>query len=111
MKIIKKYELSGVPLLLDQGKFTENQFYVSGFPSNLGIVDVRLNKLASEYSFKQGAITTLADSINDQEVVATGDRDGNCNLFDLRTKRSRISWLAHSFKTNISKPRGIVGIF
>lgn len=47
MKLIKKYELPGVPLLIDRGKFTENQFYVGGFPSLLGIIDTRFNKLCS----------------------------------------------------------------
>jgi len=56
-------------------------------------------------------VTCTTDSLFDQYAVATGDRDGHCNLFDLRTKKSRISWEAHSAKTSISKPRGVVNIF
>jgi WD40 repeat protein len=111
MKLIKKYELKGVPLHLDRGKFTEHQFYVGGFPSLLGIVDTRLSKLASEFTLKQGAIVCTTDSIYDQCALATGDRDGSCNIFDLRTKKSRIAWQAHDAKTSISKPRGVVKIF
>lgn len=111
MKVIKKYDLPSVPLLIDRGKFSMNQFYLGGFPSLLGIVDIRLNKLASEFNMKGGAITCIADSIYDQNVVASGDRDGNCNLFDLRTKMSRLSWQAHPAKTSISKPRGVINIF
>lgn len=92
MKLIKQYPLKGVPLLLDQGKFTEHQFYVGGFPSHLAITDTRLSKLASDFDLKKGAITCVSDSINDEHAVATGDREGNCSIFDLRTKRIRIGW-------------------
>ena len=84
MKLIKKYELQGVPLIIDQGKFTEHQFYTGGFPSILSIVDTRLSQMASSTNFKKGAVSCLADSIYDQSAVTTGDREGNCNLFDLR---------------------------
>ena len=43
--------------------------------------------------------------------MATGDRSGNCNLIDLRLKKTRITWSAHNFKTNVSQPRGVVSLF
>lgn len=47
MKVIKKYNLNGVPLMIDQGKFTSSQFYVGAFDSSLFIADMRLNKMAN----------------------------------------------------------------
>lgn len=111
MKLIKQYTLRGVPLLLDQGKFNEYQFYVGGFPSDLAIVDTRLSQVASDFNLKKGAVTCTSDSIHDNQAVAVGDRDGYCSIFDLRTKKNRIEWQAHGSKTSVSKPRGIVGIF
>ena len=111
MKLVKKYELQGVPLHIDKGKFTDNKFYLGSFPSQLSIVDIRLSKLASEFNTKQGAVSCSFDSLFDQQAVAVGDRDGNCQIFDLRSKRSRVSWQAHSAKTSISKPRGVVKVF
>lgn len=111
MKLVKKYELPGVPLLVDVGKFNENQFYVGGFPSMLGIIDTRMVQMASEFHFKQGALTCATDSLYNQHTVATADREGHCNMLDLRSRKSRVSWTAHSSKSSISKPRGVVGLF
>lgn len=111
MKVVKKYNLKGVPLLLDQGKFTEHEIYLAGFPSTLAIVDIRMNNLAVEIDLGQGAVTVVADSIYDQHVVATGDREGFCNLLEMRTRRPRTTWKAHSVKGNMSRPRGVLGMF
>lgn len=97
--------------MIDQGKFTQSQFYVGGFDSSLFVADSRLSKMATEIKLKQGAVTCICDSLYDDNAVAVGDRDGNCNIIDLRTQKVRISWLAHEVKTNMSKPRGVLGIF
>jgi hypothetical protein len=47
MKLIRKYCLNGVPLMIDQGKFTSSKFYVGGFDSSLFIADMRLSKMAT----------------------------------------------------------------
>lgn len=110
MKIIKKYELSGVPLMIDQACFAENSFYVGSFKSNLSVFDTRMAKASSEYVLNKDAITTVADSIFDQNSIAVGDRGGIASIIDMRTKKVRISWVAHEAKTSLSKPRGIVKI-
>lgn len=66
--------------------------------------------MASEIKLKQGAVTCLYDSLFDDDSVGVGDRDGNCSILDLRSQKVRISWLAHEVKTNMSKPRGVLGI-
>lgn len=111
MKLIKKYEVPGVPLMLDEGKNTESKFYAGTFKSNLFIFDVRMAKAANEYILNSDAVTCIADSIFDESAVAVGDRAGVANLIDLRTKKIRVSWSAHNAKTHLSKPRGIVNIF
>ena len=95
MKVIKKYNLNGVPLMIDQGKFTSSQFYVGGFDSSLFIADMRLSKMATQIKLKQGAVTCIYDSLYNDNAVAVGDRDGHCNIIDLRSQKVRASWLAH----------------
>lgn len=70
-----------------------------------------MNSLPVEINLGQAAVTAVADSIYDQHVVATGDRDGFCNLLEMRTRRPRTTWKAHSAKGNMSCPRGVLGIF
>jgi WD40 repeat protein len=110
MRLFKKYELAGVPLVLDQGKCTENSFYVGSFKSNLSILDLRMAKAASEFVLNTDAITCVTDSINDQNAIAVGDRAGNASIIDLKTKKIRVTWTAHSAKGHLSKPRGVVNI-
>lgn len=110
MKLLKKYQLSGVPLVIDQGKSIDNNFYVGSFKSILSIFDLRMAKVANQYSLKTDAVTCVTDSIYDQHAVAVGDRGGNASIIDLRTKKIRISWLAHNPKTHLSKPRGVVNV-
>lgn len=111
MKVIKKYNLDGVPLMIDQGKFTSFQFYLGAFDSSLFIADMRLNKMAKEIKLKQGAVTCIYDSLFDTNAVAVGDRNGFCNIVDLKSQKIRATWSAHEVKTNMSKPRGVLGIF
>ena len=97
--------------MIDQGKFTSSQFYVGAFDSSLFIADMRLNKMANQIKLKQGAITCIYDSLFDSNAVAVGDRNGHCNIIDLKSQKVRASWLAHEVKTNMSKPRGVLSIF
>lgn len=110
MKLFKKYELGGVPLVIDQGRCIDNNFYVGSFKSNLSIFDLRMAKAANQFSLKTDAVTCVTDSIYDQQAVGVGDRGGYASVLDLRTKKIRISWLAHNPKTHLSKPRGVVNI-
>jgi len=50
MKLIKKYQLPGLPLVIDQGKLADHLFYVGGFPDALIIIDDRLSTLATKLS-------------------------------------------------------------
>lgn len=49
--------------------------------------------------------------MNDEGAVGVGDRGGGVSVVDLRTRRLRVSWLAHPPKTHLSRPRGVVALF
>jgi len=51
------------------------------------------------------------DSVYDDYSIGVGDRSGNVSIMDIRNERMKIEWLAHEPKTNLSKPRGMVGLF
>ena len=97
--------------MIDSGKFADHIFYVGGFPSSLLVIDSRLSKPASETSLGTEAITCVTDSLSDDRVVGVRDRGGSVSLLDMKTKKVRTSWEAHSAKTSLSKPRGVVGLF
>lgn len=63
LKTVRKYELNGVALNFSQQKLNENTFYIGSFPSHLSVLDVRLNKLAFNYNFKEDAVSTFTESI------------------------------------------------
>ena len=111
MKMIKKYELPGLPLLIDEGKNADHIFYGGTFKSNLLVMDSRLSKIATCLYLKKDAITCIQDSTIDTNCIAAGDRSGNATLLDLRTNKIKLSWEAHHPNTNLSKPRGMVGIY
>ena len=48
--------------------------------------------MANQFKLKQGAVTCISDSFYDESVIATGDRDGKCNILDLRTQKIKASW-------------------
>jgi len=92
MKLNRKYELGGVPLILDAGKFADHCFYVGGFTSSLAMVDTRLNKLVFDIHLGNEAVTSIADSINDKYAVAIGDRGGQCSILDMKMRRKKVAW-------------------
>jgi hypothetical protein len=65
MRMSRKYELKGVPLLIEQGKCPDNTFYVGAFPHSLFLFDLRMGSPAAEFQLGTDCATCLVDSVND----------------------------------------------